>query len=315
MSKKSNQVKFSELTVEELEERLKSEDDISVQQLEALLKEHRRRVDTLNEAWTLEEAREFLRSNVIPETTPQGVWIKDVKRNRSEASMWSDAELLAFLNKEIEAYGRASEDSLLHEIKRRGLKAEPIAVKVTPAVTDADSVPTATLATTVVQGKEPKVVEVKPQAVQPETLKKGLTLMNQQFITQILEDYVTNLRPGRPVSIKEGLQYQQSLDKLFRYVIGLQDPVGFKSGMDLIFAMVCKHREKGVFEDTYAFRFTDQLTVQSNVQESHIQLLTLLLIFADKDKAAREQYDLQMLVQLFPIDRQPLLLQYFSQLD
>lgn len=315
MSKKPNQVKFSELSVEELEELLKSEDDISVKQLEALLKEHRRRVDTLNEAWTLEEVREFLRSNVMPEITPQGVWVKDVKRNRSEASMWSDAELLAFLNKEIEAYGRASEDALLHEIKRRGLKAEQVVVNTAPALTYTDSASTVASATTDVQDKEPKVVEVKPQAVQPEALKEGLTLMNQQFITQILEDYVTNLRPGRPVSIKEGLQYQQSLDKLFRYVIGLQDPVGFKSGMDLIFAAVCKHREKGVFEDTYAFRFTDQLTVQSNVQESHIQLLTLLLIFADADKAAREQYDLQMLVQLFPIDRQPLLLQYFNQLD
>lgn len=310
---------------EEIQEELSSEDvlleleaiitsdDYEVGQKERLeaLADHRNLSEKLPSEWSLTEVQSFLEMGIEPAKTSNGVYVNDVSRESKKAGAWSDAELVAWANGELKATGRASDNALAQrligkfKLKVRGNTPEEAIAVYKFQVEGLKPIET-----------EEEVVENSTDAVKPVTKTialVGLSEMNKKFIEATLAKYVEELKPGKSISRENGIILQKSLDVLIKYIINLEDLDGFKSGMDYLMGTIKKHRVGGVFDDTYALRFTDGLAVGGNVQESHNRLLTLFFIFADEDKTFRKQADVNYLVEYVPLNKQPLLLQYFEQ--
>lgn len=306
----------------ELEATIISEDYEVTQKdrLEAI-KEHRNVSTKLNEAWSLEAIKAFLEMGIEPEKTSTGVYVEDVTRANKKASGWSDEEVVAWIKGELEATGKASVGALAQSaVSRFKLKVkgnDPKSVinaynvqveKIQPEVEE--TVPTA-VETTVAAAQ---VTEVKPTVKNPVEIKQeGLTPMNQRYIEDTLNRYIETLKPGKSVTQAEGVLQQKALDTLIRYILNLTDPSGFRNGMDYLLKVIKSQRADGVFNDTYAMRFSDNLPVSGNVQENHNRLLTLFFTFVDGDEAIIKQTDVAYLLEFVPADKQPLLLQYFEQ--
>ena len=305
-------------TVEQLETYIKGDvPDVSYNVLKTAISEHQRRETSLDLAWNPQQCKEFLTQGIIPRKTTKGAWVSDVSRFARNASQWTTQELESWALGEIRPEGSTSDYSLAAELKERliltaksnspedviiAYKAQTGQTTVTTHLTG--DVPTAT----------PPKVDVEAASIK--LSYEGLTTVNQTYIEETLKRYKEACAPGKPLTIQTGLMAQKQLDNVIRYVINLEDPVGFKNGMEIIRKFITDNRKApGMFDDSHAFRFTDGLSVQGSVQESHIQILTLFCIFADENKEARSQYDIPSLVSLFPPARQPLLLQYFQQVQ
>lgn len=325
MSKLETEVKVDNDSVEETQAQVTLEDlealiisdDYEVTQAQRLqaLADHRVISTKLPSEWSLQQVQAFLEMGIEPAKTSNGVWVEDVERANKKAGAWSEAEIVAWAKGEIKATGRATDNALAQSlISRFGLKVKGnspeeaikaylFKVEGTP-VTEAPEVTSEKL--------EEQVDEVKVE-VQSQLSQEGLTPMDQRFIENTLNNYIERVKPGKSITREEGIHAQKALDGLLKYIIALKDPVGFKTAMDYLMSEITKHREGGVFDDTYALRFTDGLPTGGNVQENHNRLLTLFFIFADKDKSFRKQADISVLIEFVPGDKQPLVRQYFEQ--
>lgn len=283
--------------------------DVTKNDLEAALSGHLKLSTKLSSAWTLQEVKSFLEMGIEPAKASTGVWVNDITRASKKAGAWTTEEIEAWALGEIKAEGRATDGALAQALVNR------LDLKVT-AVTP-DAVIKAYKYQVHAQTETPEVVvaPVAPTVVAAPTVINlvGLSEMNAKYIESVLEKYLAELKPGKAVSQEKGIVLQKSLDNVIRYIIALPDPAGFKTGMDYLMGVISKHRVGGVFDDTYALRFTDALPVAGHVQENHNRLLTLMFIFADKDKSFRKQVDVGYLLEYVPADKQPLLLQYFEQ--
>lgn len=294
--------------------------DVTQKDLEAALSNHLQLSTKLSSAWTLQEVKDFLESGVVPAKTSNGVWVNDVTRANRKAGGWSTEEIEAWALGEVKAEGRATDGALAQALISR------LALKVnatTPeAVIEAYMYQVHQVKATAAK-EEVKVEEVKPAVIEQEApaVKNvaiilnttGLSEMNVKYIENVLEQYLTELKPGKAVTTEKGLVLQKGLDTVIRYIINLPDPAGFKSGMDFLMSVIAKNRDGGVFDDTYAMRFTDGLAVGGKVQENHLRLLTLFFVYADADKSFRKQADVAYLLEHVAPDKQPLLMQYFEQ--
>lgn len=302
----------TEQTLKRLEILITS-DDYEIEHKDRLeaLRQHKQLSDKLNNAWSLEEVKAFLEMNIEPAKTSNGIYVNDVNRSDKKAGGWSDEEVVAWALGEIKATGKASDGALAQSLISRfklsvkGNSPEE-AIKAYLFKYGEMKPETAT-----------EVIKVQNEEVVTETAVSiksvGLTDMNKQYIESTINNYVEQLKPGKSVSREAGVQLQKTLDNVIKYIINLEDPAGFKTGMDFLMDTIKKHRVNGVFNDTYALRFTDGLNVSGNTQESHNRLLTLFFIFADQDKAFRKQADINYLIQYVNPDKQSLLLQYFEQ--
>lgn len=290
--------------------------DVTQKDLEAALAGHLRLSTKLSEAWTLEEVKAFLEFDITPAKTTNGVWVKDVTRAAKKAGGWSTEELEAWALNEIEPEGRASSGALAQALASRlGLKVSPVTEEGVRAAymyqhqgvaADAPVDEPVTVTAPVVESAEEPTPKTAILTLQ------GLTAMNQKFIENVLQTYCTELKPGKAVTMERGLELQRGLETLFRYILGLPDPVGFKSAMDLLLAKI-KEERNGVFEETYAMRFTASLPVGGNVQENHIRLLNLFLIYTEADQSMRKQADVSWLLEFVPENKKGLMLQYFQE--
>lgn len=290
--------------------------------------EHRRREDTIDRAWSLQEVREYLAQGIVPPKTSKGAWLKDVTRNQRREGEWTTQELESWALGEIHAGGLNTAPGLAIELKRR-LMIHTVGNTVAPqdviqayihqtgqsTVTSTAIGEVPTVSTMRVADDSQAQLEAQQAAEVAAITYKGLSPMNVSYIESTLAQYLAVCKPGRITSLKSGLDAQKALDHLIRnYIIGLEDPQGIKSGLDIVLATIKKNRANGMaFDDTHAFRFTGDLPVAQNIQQSHVDLLTLFFIFADEDKEQRKQFDIPTLVSLLPAKKQPFLLQYFMQ--
>ena len=294
--------------------------EVTQKALEAAIAGHLRLSTKLSEAWTLEEVKAFLEFDIVPAKTSNGVWVNDVTRGAKKAGSWSTEELEAWALGEIQPVGRASSGALAQAlVARLGLKVSPMTEEGVRAAylyqrqgiaADApvdEPAPVETLAV-----KSVKATKAEPVQKTIAITKEGLTAMNQKFIENVLQTYCAELKPGKAVTMERGLELQRSLETLFRYVLDLPDPAGFKSAMDLMLDVI-KRERNGVFEETYAMRFTASLPVAGNVQENHIRLLNLFLIYTEADQSMRKQADVSWLLEFVPESKKGLMLQYFQQ--
>lgn len=278
--------------------------EIKKEQLPELLKEVRNRLKDTPEIdrWTDTAVKAYWMFNTVPATTKEGLLIEDQLRDRKDAGSYSNKELEAWSNGEIEPGSKTTDAELAVELARR--------FKLQPKSMGPGDVIAAYKAS-----KEPKV-EIQPAAktTAVETPKQeGLSDMNLSFIEATLNQYLERCAPMKPITMEQGIQAQKSLDVLFRYVINLKDPQGFRSGMDHLRVFISKHRD-GLFSDTYAYRFTGGLSDAGNIRESHIQLIELFRVYTNPIKETRKQIHLPSMIKHFAQDRQGIITEYFKSL-
>jgi hypothetical protein len=251
-------------------------------------------------AWSSREVLDHVQQGILPPQTTSGVWINDVTRARRPARDWSTPELEAWANGQIRAIGEATEMKLGIELNQRMELGVP--TQDTPTILNA------------YKRMETGAIKTAPatitQSKQPETIQ-GLTKVNVSYIQHNLEDYKTAVGPGVRHTPEKGITAQKQLDGVFRHILQLQSAEGFCSGMTILRDFVKANRET-MFDPTPAFRYTGALRKEGDLQETHINLLTLLYVYTDVNTAARRQLDLQWMVSKFPADRQAWLIEFFT---
>lgn len=290
----------------ELEDFLHGElDGISSKRHHELINEYRRR-ESLEPAWSDREVLDVFRKGITPEQTSSGVWVNDRTRPGRSVQQWTDAELDAWTQGEIKAVGKATDNKLAAELRRRfSLETEDVTVDGTikaytqrNAVEDTQPTP-----------KEEKPVEKPVEASAPTT--GALTEMNLSFIDGVLDRYVEAVKPSSQVGEAEGGKAQRDLDNLFNYVLRLEGPA-LPEGLDMIKKRIVKERE-GVFSPSNAYRFIHLLKGDRKAQQRHVNLIELFLIVTDRNAVAkRKQIDIRHMLSGFSPNVSDKLTDYFQ---
>lgn len=282
--------------------------------------EHRIRHAVLSAAWTVAECQQFLASGLEPAKTTTGAWVNDVTRAARREHAWSTQELEAWARGEIEPEGSTLASGLAIELKARLQLALPTVdvaaviqcykVKVgLAAPAPAFVAPTPKVAPVVAKA----AVVVVPTKVTIN--QEGLTAMNQSYIENSLAEFHNVMRPGRAVDLVKGGEAQKLLKEVIVYAISLPDGQAAAAAMRALFEHFKANRAEGmIFEDTYAFRFIENMRVTPKEQESHAALLTLFLAYADPMVELREQTDVSSLIKGVPTRLQSRVLEFFSKL-
>ena len=271
-----------------------------------------RQLVPVDAAWSSQDLIDYLVQGLEPPKTSNGAWRNDVTRARRLARDWTTQELVAWALGEIRPVGETTDVSVALELNGRldlGCVTQNPADVITiyrrmknNAVKVVGEQPTAATPTTL----QPEPVYQEPINIPP-----GLNRMNADYLKLQTERYLKACAPGTPITFENGVKEQRQLDTLFRYILKLEDPVGFGSAMSYFRDFYAKHRN-GLFEPTFASRFTGGLRVDGALQETHVNLLAIFHAYTDPTKASRKQIDLPFLLSKFPADRQAWLLEFFQ---
>lgn len=283
------------------------------------IQEMRIRNTLLPAAWSLDDCKQFLSTNLSPAQTSKGAWVKDVTRAARREHEWTNQELESWALGEIKAEGSTIDAGLAIELKSRlGL--------VTPTV-DVDAVilcykvkmglikPVHTLPTVAA----PKAVVAKAAVVvtQPKvTLNlEGINPMAHSYIEDSLADFHKVMAPGRSITNKVGGEAQKLLKEIIAYAYSLTDPTEANTALRALFEHFAAHRGEGmIFEDTYAFRFIEDMNCTPKEQIDHSRLLTAFLAYADPLVELRAQTDVGSLIGGVPTRFQSRVIEFFSKL-
>jgi hypothetical protein len=280
-----------------------------------------RQVEIVPAAWNTRSVVEYVRMGIVPPQAAPDVWVEDLTRLTRPAEDWTDAELTAWLaNSIVSPEGAvATVQKLAVEVVRRfdyKCDASPEAVKAhyvkLTSAPQPSTLPTEPRAKATAPAAKAVVAPVESIGITAQTYE-GLSNMNLTYIQTLLDFYASTCGVNHPVSFDTGVKAQRKLDDVLRYVINIEDPKGFVSGMSILLDFVAKHRG-GMFSHTYIYRFTGGLRVEGQVQESHIQLLELFHIFTDPNKLVRTQCDIAAYVSKLPHARQAFVIEYFTTL-
>ncbi|WDS62352.1 hypothetical protein [Pseudomonas phage D6] len=286
-------------------------DGIGENQYSALAKAYRQLV-AVDAAWSVRDLIDFLTQGLEPAKTSNGAWRNDVTRARRTAAEWTTQELVAWALGEIRSVGETTDQKVSTELNKRldlcSQSNKPEDVIRAYKKLQSNSVK--------VVGEQPTAVTPEPTIAEPvvqtaTVIPQGLTAMNAAYLKTQTERYLKACAPGTPITVEIGTKEQKELDNLFRYILKLEDPVGFGNAMAYFRDFYKKHRT-GLFEPTYATRFTGTLRTDGDVQETHVNLLTIFHVYTDDDKAARKQIDLPYLLRKFPASHQGWLLEFFQ---
>ena len=309
-------------TEEELEAYItgQMEVDVYYSTVEKAIAELRIRNTKLPSAWTVAECQEFLTSGLEPSKTTKDAWVKDATRASRREHEWTTQELESWALGEIQPEGNTLAAGLAIELKRRLQLSVPSVdvdaviqcykvkvglVKPQPAVTTVSAAQPAAVA-------KVAAVVTEPQA---KVIYEGITEMNQSYIEGSLAKFHELMRPGKAVSPAIGGEAQKLLKEVITYAISLPEPTAANAAMRLLFDHFVANRADGkIFEDTYAFRFIEDMRAPAKEQESHAALLTLFLAYADPLTELRAQTDVSSLIRGVPTRLQSRVLEFFSKL-
>lgn len=277
--------------------------------------EHRIRENTLDKAWTISEAMTFLETGIVPAKTTKGAWVKDETRKYRREHEWSTQELESWATGEIEPEGVTLPGGLALELKQRLALIVPSADveailtcyrHTTGQVHKANDAPAPTAVT-------PTVTAAQKAAVVKQINYEGLSDMNQSYLESSLATFGEVMAPGKAILPVTGGEAQKLLMQVINYAIRLQDPVASRSAMTYLLNYFRGHRADGqLFEDTYAFRFIEDMRATKAEQESHSALLTLFLVYADPLVELRAQTDTYSLIKGVPSQYQSRVIEFFS---
>jgi hypothetical protein len=292
-------------------------EDVYFSTVKSAINEHRIRVDRLSNAWTIEECKAFLESGIVPAKTSKGAWVKDETRKHRREHEWSTQELESWALGEIQPEGVTLPAGLALELKDRlalNVPSQDVQAILTNYKHRTGQVnkPTANPAPTAVAAF---VTESQKASVAKQITYEGLTEMNQSYIESSLAAFAAAMKPGKAVSPAFGGEAQKLLMQIINYAIRLEDPAASRSAMNLLLDYFRANRSHGqLFEDTYAFRFIEDMRATAKEQESHAALLTLFLVYADPLTELRAQTDTGSLIKGVPTQYQSRLFEFFSKL-
>lgn len=286
----------------------------------AAIQEMRIRNTKLPAAWSLEDCKLFLSTRLTPAQTSRGAWVKDVTRAARREHEWTNQELESWALGEIKPEGQTLAAGLAIELKGR-------LNLVVPSV-DVDAViqcykvkvglvkPVATLPTS----PTPKAVVAKavPVVTQPSKITinaEGLSMLNQSYIESALASFHSTMKPGRAVTKKAGGEAQKLLKEVLVYAYSQPEPEVASAAMKVMFDHFAANRADGqIFEDTYAFRFIEDMECTPKEQEAHAALLSLFLAYADPMVELRAQTDVGSLIRGVPTRFQSRMLEFFGKI-
>lgn len=316
--------KHRQLTRGELVDALAGAFDEYTEADHAKLVEQLRKVEHVPDAWTVRAVVEYVRMQLIPpkaqdDSITTDVWVEDVSRANRQPEAWSDDELRAWILRLIPAVGVSTDQKLAIEAKRRfKLEADNTADAVREAYRKKTSAPEhATLA------PAPAAAPAEAAAVNPVSvatvadsstlaLLNGLTALNQTYIIDSLRRYEEEGKVGKANTPASGKALQEMLDNVIRYCINLKDNAGFMSAMDYLMAFIKKHQTKGqLFSYDYVYRWTGYLR-SGVIQESHKELLQLMVLMNDDNALVRQQVDVSAYLKHLDHVVQQRLMAYFE---
>lgn len=271
-----------------------------------------RQLAPVDAAWSVRDLIDFLTQGLEPSKTTNGAWKQDVTRARRPAQDWTTQELVAWALGEIRAVGEATDQKIAIEMNKRldlcSQSNKPEDIIRTYRKMQSNSVKVVGVQPTA-PTPQATLPEAEPQTETP--IPQGLNAMNVAYLKTQTERYLKACAPNTPITPEIGATEQRQLDNLFRYILKLDDPAGFCGAMAYFRDFYAKHRD-GLFEPTYAGRYTGSLRTEGDLQETHINLLAIFHVYTDSNKAARKQIDLPSLLRKFPSDRQAWLLEFFQ---
>lgn len=320
-----NQRNVQTWTTEELEAYITGavDEEVYYSTVKLAITEHRIREAKLSNAWTIDECKAFLESGIVPATTSKGAWVKDETRKFRREHEWTTQELESWAVGEIQPEGVTLPAGLALELKSR--------LNLNVPSSDVDAIltnyrhRTGQVDKTVVApsptAPTPFVTEAQKAEVTEQIIYEGLSDMNQSYIESSLAEFESIMKPGKQVARKKptdphpGGDAQKLLMQVMNYAIRLEDPVACRSAMTLLLNYFSKHRAPGeMFEDTYAFRFIEDMRATTKEQEAHAALLTLFLVYADPMVELRAQTDTGSLIRGVPAKYQSRVFEFFGKL-
>lgn len=281
------------------------------------ISEHRIRESKLSNAWTIDECKAFLEQGIVPAKTSKGAWLKDETRKYRREHEWTTQELESWALDEIKPEGVTLPAGLALELKDRlALNVPSADVQAiltnyrhrTGQVVASNATPAPTAVTQV-------VTEAQKASVEKQITYEGLTEMNQSYIENSLAAFAAAMKPGKALTPAQGGEAQKLLMQIINYAIRLEDPAASRSAMNLLLDYFRSHRAPGeLFEDTYAFRFIEDMRATAKEQESHAAVLTLFLVYADPMVELRAQTDTGSLIKGVPTQYQSRVYEFFGKL-
>lgn len=307
-------------TEAELESYIAGEVDVDVYHstVVAAINEMRIRNTTLPAAWSVDECKTFYINGLKPEQTTKGAWVKDVTRASRREHEWTNQELESWALGEIKPEGQTIASGLAIELKSR--------LNLVVPTVDVDAV---IQCYKVKEGlvKAPATMPTKPTpkvavakatvaVVQPSKITinhEGLSMLNQSYIESALTEFHAVMKPGRAVTNKAGGEAQKLLKELITYAYSQPDPVVANAALKVLFDHFAANRADGlIFEDTYAFRFIEDMVCPPKDQIEHAALLSLFLAYADPMIELRSQTDVGSLIKGVPTRFQSRMFEFFS---
>lgn len=245
------------------------------------VKEYRRRVE-LPEAWSSDAVTLYVRQGVEPAKTTTGVWVTDITRPNRPAGDWSTAELQAWILEEIAPSGKATDSTLALAARERfRLKTNsnhPAAIREAYHNNQVEYAP------------DPEPVTDNGKTLSTRHLGKE----RAAYIDEVLENYYQSVKPRRVVSQRDGIAAQRRLDRLFYYILALKGPA-IKEGLDRLLRFVRNHLDD-IFHPDYAHRFTRSIPGSKRQTQCHVNLVEILRVAADSNRARRRQIDLRRML-------------------
>lgn len=312
-----NTIPVVEWTDTELEEYISGVTKVEtyVATLKEAVTEHRKRYNILAKAWTVEECRAFLLTDITPAKTSKGAWVNDVTRKFRREHEWETNELESWALGEIKAEGATTDGGLAVELKQR-LNLPLKSVDVQAVITNYRYTTAQVNEPRVEQRPEPQTQTVTEERVAEVTKAiqlEGVTPVNQSYIDSSLAQFEAVMKPGRAITEKSSGDAQRLLRDVILYAIQLPDPVGARSAMQYLLEYFRARRGIGqIFEDTYAFRGIPDMRGTKKEQVAHHDLLTVFLVYADPMVELRGQTDVPSLIGNVSPQFQSRVLEFFA---
>lgn len=186
----------------------------------------------------------------------------------------------------------------------RGANKKTAAPKDVPA-TNEEKVEETTQSPEVTEPAEPEVKEEPKAPVEPakEEVKaapvkkttEGQSI-SQQYLTQVLDEYVVEMRPGRGMPEEVGARQQTLLATvLVNNVFGAAKE-DFGPGMKTLLDTIKENRD-GAFGEKYVYRFVASMRVSTERRALFEDLLTIALTTSDQGvQAAKKQIDIKKFI-------------------
>jgi hypothetical protein len=103
--------------------------------------------------------------------------------------------------------------------------------------------------------------------------------VDAKIVINTIKEYILGMKPGKPLTVKQGTTYQVSLYNALLTAINKIDGKDFRPLMQSILALLHAHRD-GAFRETHVFRFVEHVPLSAEHRRGFQKITTLLKTLA-----------------------------------